>query len=253
MVIGPREHFGRTSFMPHNLPMTLMGTGLLWFGWFGFNAGSALAANGVAATAFTSTHLGGMSGMAMWSIMEWLHTGRPTTLGAASGAIAGLVAITPAAGFVSPVAAIVIGLVAGAICYLAVRQKSKLGYDDALDVVGVHFVGGVVGVLLIGFLATAVMTGGPQGLFYGGGLVQLGKQALAMVVVAAYAFIVSFALAKLIDRTIGFRLSPEDETAGVDFTQHAESAYAEGVHGHQPLRRPLFGEQRPRPDTADED
>jgi Amt family ammonium transporter len=154
---------------------------------------------------------------------------------------------------VNTLGAAVVGVAAGIVCSFAIGLKFRFGYDDSLDVVGVHFVGGVVGVLLIGFLATAVMTGGPQGLLYGGGVTQLGKQALAMIVVAAYAFIMSFVLAKLIDRTIGFRLSPEDETAGVDFTQHAETAYAEGVHGHQPLRRPLFGELRPRPDTTDQE
>ena len=146
----------------------------------------------------------------------------------------------------------VVGLAAGIVCSFAIGLKFRFGYDDSLDVVGVHFVGGVVGVLLIGFLATAVMTGGADGLFFGGGFGQLGKQTLAMVVVAGYAFAMSYGLAKLIDRLMGFRLSPEDETAGVDFTQHAETAYAEGVHGHQPLRRPLFGEGRTRPDVDDD-
>ena len=155
--------------------------------------------------------------------------------------VAGLVAITPSCGTVNTFGAAVVGLAAGVVCSFAIGLKFKLNYDDSLDVVGVHFVGGVVGVLLIGLLATEVMTGGAQGLFYGGGLAQLGLQALAMVVVAAYAFSVSYGLAKLIDRFMGFRLSPEDEASGVDFTQHAETAYAEGVHGHQPLRRPAFG------------
>jgi Amt family ammonium transporter len=253
LVLGPRIGFKVDAMRPHNLPFVLLGVGLLWFGWFGFNAGSALAANGTAAAIFLNTLVAGCLGMLGWLSVEQIRDGRPTTFGAASGVVAGLVAITPSCGTVNTLGAAVVGVAAGIVCSFAIGLKFRFGYDDSLDVVGVHFVGGVVGVLLIGFLATAVMTGGPQGLFYGGGLAQLGKQALAMVVVAAYAFIMSFGLAKLIDRTIGFRLSPEDETAGVDFTQHAESAYAEGVHGHQPLRRPLFGEQRPRPDIGDEE
>ena len=175
--------------------------------------------------------------------MEQIRDGKPTTFGAASGVVAGLVAITPSCGTVNTFGAAVVGLAAGIVCSFAIGLKFKLNYDDSLDVVGVHFVGGVVGVLLIGLLATEVMTGGAQGLFYGGGLAQLGLQALAMVVVAAYAFSVSYGLAKLIDRLMGFRLSAEDEASGVDFTQHAETAYAEGVHGHQPLRRPAFGDR----------
>jgi Amt family ammonium transporter len=175
--------------------------------------------------------------------VEQIRDGKPTTFGAASGVVAGLVAITPSCGTVNTFGAAVVGLAAGIVCSFAIGLKFKLNYDDSLDVVGVHFVGGVVGVLLIGLLATEVMTGGAQGLFYGGGLAQLGLQALAMVVVAAYAFSVSYGLAKLIDRLMGFRLSAEDEASGVDFTQHAETAYAEGVHGHQPLRRPAFGDR----------
>jgi Amt family ammonium transporter len=231
----------------------LLGVGLLWFGWFGFNAGSALAANGAAAAIFLNTLVAGCLGMLGWLSVEQIRDGRPTTFGAASGVVAGLVAITPSCGTVNTLGAAIVGVAAGVVCAFAIGLKFRFGYDDSLDVVGVHFVGGVVGVLLIGFLATAVMTGGPQGLFFGGGLAQLGKQALAMVVVAAYAFAMSFGLAKLIDRTMGFRLSPEDEMAGVDFAQHAETAYAEGVHGHQPLRRPLFGEGRPRSERPDED
>ena len=255
LVLGPRIGFKVDAMRPHNLPFVLLGVGLLWFGWFGFNAGSALAANGTAAAIFLNTLVAGCLGMLGWLSVEQIRDGRPTTFGAASGVVAGLVAITPSCGTVNTLGAAVVGVAAGIVCSFAIGLKFRFGYDDSLDVVGVHFVGGVVGVLLIGFLATAVMTGGPEGLLYGGGLAQLGKQALAMVVVAIYAFVMSFGLAKLIDRTIGFRLSPEDETAGVDFTQHAETAYAEGVHGHQPLRRPLFGggEPRTRSDPADEE
>jgi Amt family ammonium transporter len=249
LVLGPRIGFKVDAMRPHNLPFVLLGVGLLWFGWFGFNAGSALAANGTAAAIFLNTLVAGCLGMLGWLSVEQVRDGRPTTFGAASGVVAGLVAITPSCGTVNTLGAAVVGLVAGIVCSFAIGLKFRFGYDDSLDVVGVHFVGGVVGVLLIGFLATAVMTGGADGLFFGGGLGQLGKQALAMVVVAGYAFAMSYLLGKLIDRLMGFRLSPEDETAGVDFTQHAETAYAEGVHGHQPLRRPLFGEGRARPDA----
>ncbi|MGA9679721.1 MAG: ammonium transporter [Mycobacterium sp.] len=238
LVLGPRIGFKKDSMRPHNLPFVLLGVGLLWFGWFGFNAGSALAANGTAAAIFLNTLVAGCLGMLGWLSVEQIRDGRPTTFGAASGVVAGLVAITPSCGTVNTLGAAVVGLAAGIVCSFAVGAKFRFNYDDSLDVVGVHFVGGVVGVLLIGLFATAVMTSGPQGLFYGGGLAQLGKQALATVVVALYAFTMSFVLAKLIDRVMGFRLSAEDETTGVDFTQHAETAYAEGVHGHMPLRRP---------------
>jgi ammonium transporter, Amt family len=252
LVLGPRIGFKVDAMRPHNLPFVLLGVGLLWFGWFGFNAGSALAANGTAAAIFLNTLVAGCLGMLGWLSVEQIRDGRPTTFGAASGVVAGLVAITPSCGTVNTLGAAVVGLAAGIVCSFAIGLKFRFGYDDSLDVVGVHFVGGVVGVLLIGFLATAVMTGGADGLFFGGGFGQLGKQTLAMVVVAGYAFAMSYGLAKLIDRLMGFRLSPEDETAGVDFTQHAETAYAEGVHGHQPLRRPLFGEGRTRPDVDDD-
>ncbi len=238
LVLGPRIGFNKDAMRPHNLPLVLLGVGLLWFGWFGFNAGSALAANGTAAAIFLNTLVAGCLGMLGWLTVEQIRDGRPTTFGAASGVVAGLVAITPSCGTVNTLGAAVVGLAAGVVCSFAVSAKFRLNYDDSLDVVGVHFVGGVVGVSLIGLFATAVMTSGPQGLFYGGGFTQLGKQSLAIVVVALYAFTVSFALGKLVDRVIGFRLSPEDETTGVDLTQHAETAYAEGVHGHLPLRRP---------------
>ncbi|WP_102141286.1 ammonium transporter [Mycobacterium hubeiense] len=238
LVLGPRIGFKKDAMRPHNLPFVLLGVGLLWFGWFGFNAGSALAANGTAAAVFLNTLVAGCLGMLGWLSVERIRDGKPTTFGAASGVVAGLVAITPSCGTVNTLGAAIVGLAAGIVCSFAIGLKFRFGYDDSLDVVGVHFVGGVVGVLLIGFLATAVMTGGAEGLFYGGGLAQLGKQALAAVVVAVYAFTVSYAIAKVIDRIMGFRVSAEDETTGVDFTQHAETAYAEGVHGYTPSRRP---------------
>ncbi len=243
LVLGPRLGFKQEAMRPHNLPFVLLGVGLLWFGWFGFNAGSALAADGMAAAVFLNTLVAGCLGMLGWLTVERIRDGKPTTFGAASGIVAGLVAITPSCGTVSTFGAAVVGAAAGVVCAFAVGLKFKLNYDDSLDVVGVHFVGGVVGVLLIGLLATAVMTGGPRGLFYGGGLAQLGKQALAMAVVAVYAFAVSYGLARLVDRFMGFRLSADDEASGVDFTEHAETAYAEGVHGHQQVRRPLFGDR----------
>lgn len=254
LVLGPRLGFKVDAMRPHNLPFVLLGVGLLWFGWFGFNAGSALAANGLASAIFLNTLVAGCLGMLGWLSVEQIRDGKPTTFGAASGVVAGLVAITPSCGTVNTLGAAVAGLLAGIVCSFAVSLKFKLNYDDSLDVVGVHFVGGVVGVVLIGLLATEVMTGGPQGLFFGGGTAQLGKQVLAMVVVALYAFTVSYVLARLIDMTMGFRVSADDEASGVDFTQHAETAYAEGVHGQQQVRRPLFGDREAfrRPDPDDE-
>ncbi len=225
MVIGPRRGYGRDSFMPHNLPMTMLGTGLLWFGWFGFNGGSALAVDSVAATAFVATHLAGMAGMAMWTLMEWLKLGKPTTLGAASGAISGLATITPAAGFVGPNAAIAIGLIAGVVCFTAVNMKSRLGYDDSLDVVGIHGVGGAVGTLLLGIFASkAVNPGGVDGLLAGSSS-QLVSQVMGVAVVGVYAFVVSWILVKILHSTMGMRLVEENEVQGMDYTEHSEAAY----------------------------
>lgn len=251
IVLGPRIGFKQDAMRPHNLPFVLLGVGLLWFGWFGFNAGSALAANGTAAAIFLNTLVAGCLGMLGWLSVEQIRDGKPTTFGAASGVVAGLVAITPSCGYVNTLGALIVGLAAGVVCSFAVGLKFRFNYDDSLDVVGVHFVGGVVGSVLIGLLATDVMTGGARGLLYGGGLTQLGKQLLGVVVVAIYAFIVSFILGKIIDKVMGFRVSADDETAGVDFTQHAETAYAEGVHGHLAHRRPSSSLtdliSRPRP------
>ena len=226
LVIGPRKGFGREKYLPHNLPLTVVGTGLLWFGWFGFNGGSALAANGLAATAFVSTHLAGMAGMAMWTLVEWVKLGKPTTLGAASGAIAGLATITPAAGYVGPNAAVLIGLIAGLVCFAAVNVKGRFGYDDSLDVVGIHGVGGVIGTLLLGvFASTAVNPAGVDGLL-AGSAIQLGKQALGVVVVSGYAFVVSWLLLQAIQRSMGLRVSVEHEVQGLDYTEHSETAYS---------------------------
>ncbi len=227
LAIGARRGHPRAQFIPHNLPMTLLGTGLLWFGWFGFNGGSALAADAVAGTAFVSTHLGGMAGMAMWTLVEWKHRGRPTTLGAASGAIAGLATITPAAGFVGPNAAVCIGLAGGLVCYLAVLAKGRLGYDDSLDVVGIHGVGGVTGTLLLGvFASLAVNPGGADGLLAGNAAF-LGVQTLGVAVVGAYAFSVSWVLLKVVDAAMGLRLDEMAETQGMDLSEHSEAAYGD--------------------------
>jgi Amt family ammonium transporter len=225
MVIGPRKGFGKENFLPHNLPMTMLGTGLLWFGWFGFNGGSALAVDGVAATAFVATHLAGMAGMATWTLMEWFELGKPTTLGAASGAISGLATITPAAGFVGPNAAIIIGLIAGVVCFFAVSMKSKLGYDDSLDVVGIHGVGGLIGSLLLGvFASKAVNPGGVDGLLAGSAS-QLVSQVIGVIVVGVYAFVISWGLVKILHATMGMRLTEEDEVQGIDYVEHSETAY----------------------------
>jgi Amt family ammonium transporter len=226
IVLGPRKGYGKDSFMPHNLPMTLLGTGLLWFGWFGFNGGSALAANGIAATAFVSTHLGGMAGMAMWTFVEWLHRGKPTTLGAASGAIAGLATITPAAGFVGPNSAVIIGLLAGAGCYYGVTLKGRLGYDDSLDVVGIHGLGGIIGTICLGIFASKVVNpGGADGLLAGNpGF--LGVQLFGVLVVGIYAFALSWGLLKAVDATMGLRLSVDSEVSGLDLSEHSETAYS---------------------------
>ncbi len=225
LVVGRRKGYGREAFLPHSLPMTLLGTGLLWFGWFGFNGGSALAANGVAAAAFVSTHLAGMAGMASWVLVEWIHNGKPTTLGAASGAIAGLATITPASGFVSPNAAVIIGLAAGVICYFAVLLKGRLGYDDSLDVVGIHGVGGLMGTLALGLFASKVINpDGADGLFAGNPAF-FTTQLFGVGVVLVYAPVVSFVLLKVIDLLFGLRLAPEAEEEGLDLSEHSETAY----------------------------
>jgi len=226
LVLGKRSGYGKEAFIPHNLPMTILGAGLLWFGWFGFNAGSALAADGLATTAFVTTQLATCAAVLSWCAVEWLVRGTPTTLGAASGAVAGLVAITPAAGFVGPMSAILIGLGAGVLCYLAVLAKVKLGYDDSLDVVGVHGVGGLWGALATGLFASlAVNEAGANGLFFGNPA-QLGIQALAVGVTMVYSFVLSFVLLKIVDAVMGLRVTQDDEVAGLDITEHQEAGYS---------------------------
>ncbi|WP_020630603.1 ammonium transporter [Amycolatopsis alba] len=226
IVLGKRKGWPKGTGRPHNVPFVLLGAALLWFGWYGFNAGSSLAANDLAAVAFTNTTVATAAAILGWLVVEQIKIGKPTTLGAASGAVAGLVAITPAAGFVSPLGAIAIGLIAGALCALAISLKFRFGFDDSLDVVGVHLVGGLVGTLLIGFFGTtSVNSLGVDGLFYGGGLGQLGKQALAAAVVLGYSFVLTFVIGWVIKKLGGFRVSAEDEVSGIDEAQHAESAY----------------------------
>jgi Amt family ammonium transporter len=231
LVLGKRHGWPKEKFKPHNLPLVLLGAGILWFGWFGFNAGSAIAANGQAAVAFMNTQVATAAALIGWVVVEKIRDGKPTTLGAASGAVAGLVAITPACASVNPIGALIVGVIAGAGCALAVSLKYKFGFDDSLDVVGVHMVGGILGSMLIGLLATPTVTGilakgvGPAGLFYGGGLAQLEKQAVAVIAVGSYSFVMTWIIGKIIDKTIGFRISVESEIEGIDTTEHAESAY----------------------------
>jgi Amt family ammonium transporter len=229
IVLGRRIGWQRTPMRPHSLPLVLLGAGLLWFGWFGFNAGSALGANGIAGLAFINTQVATAGALLGWIVTEKIRDGHPSSLGAASGAVAGLVAITPACAFVAPWAAVIIGFLAGAICALAVGLKYKFGYDDALDVVGVHLVGGIVGSLAIGFFgSSAVNSIGLDGLFYGGGTALLAKQALGVGLVMAYSFVMTLIIGFLIEKTIGFRVKSENELAGVDLSEHAESAYEMG-------------------------
>jgi len=225
LVIGKRLGHGSTAYIPHNLPMTITGAALLWFGWFGFNAGSALAADGLAASAFVVTHVASSVGAFSWLLVEWLHKGKPTTLGAASGAVAGLVAITPASGFVGPVSAIIIGALGGAICYGGILLKTKLGYDDSLDVVGIHGLGGTWGALATGlFASTAVNAGGADGLFFGNAG-QLAIQLLSVVVTMVFAFVMTLVILRIVDRLIGLRVSEEEEQRGLDISLHDEKGY----------------------------
>jgi len=229
IILGKRNGWPRAQFRPHNLPLVMLGAGLLWFGWFGFNAGSALGANGLAGLAFTNTMVAAAAAMLGWIVVEKIRDGHPTSLGAASGVVAGLVAVTPACASIVPWAAVLLGLVAGAICAMAVALKFRFGFDDSLDVVGVHLVGGIVGCLFIGFFGTGRVAGAggasADGLFYGGGLELLGKQALGAGAVLVYSFVITLILGIAIEKTIGFRLDREDEEAGIDLVEHAETGY----------------------------
>lgn len=225
LVIGNRKGYGTTAMVPHNLTLTLLGAGLLWFGWFGFNAGSALSASEGAAMAFVVTHMATAAAALSWIVMEWIIKGKPTTLGIASGAVAGLVAITPAAGFVGPVSSVIIGLVAGAICYFAVLAKHSLKYDDALDVVGVHCVGGIWGAIATGLFASkAINSAGSDGLFFGNPG-QLWTQIIAVLVTMVYSFVVTLVILYIIKAVVGLRVTEEDEFVGCDTSEHGENAY----------------------------
>ena len=225
-IIGKRLGYGSTAYIPHNLPMTITGAALLWFGWFGFNAGSALAANGLAVSAFVATHFASAAAALSWIIVEWLHRGKPTTLGAASGAVAGLVAITPGSGFVGPLSSIIIGAMAGALCYGGVLLKARLGYDDSLDVVGIHGIGGTWGALATGlFASTAVNPDGADGLFFGNPA-QFGIQVISVVVTMVFAFVMTLIILKVVDAITGLRVDPEDEEMGIDVSLHNEAGYS---------------------------
>jgi Amt family ammonium transporter len=226
IVLGKRVGWRKESMRPHSLPLVMLGSGLLWFGWFGFNAGSALAANGTAALAFMNTQVATAAALAGWLLIEKLRQGHPTSLGAASGAVAGLVAITPACAFVAPWAAVVIGFIAGILCSLATGLKYRFNVDDSLDVVGVHLVAGIWGSLAIGVFGTsAVNSLGIDGLLYGGGLALLGKQAMGVALVAVYSFVATLIIGFAIEKTIGFRVNEEVEVSGIDLNEHAETAY----------------------------
>ncbi|HAS54192.1 MAG: ammonia channel protein [Nitrospirae bacterium GWC2_57_13] len=225
LYIGKRKGFLHEPMPPHDLPMTVLGAGILWFGWFGFNAGSALASGELAALAFVTTHTAAVAGTLTWTFAEWLHRGKPTMFGAATGAIAGLATITPAAGFVGPMPALAIGMAAGLLCYTALNAKTRFGYDDSLDAFGVHGVGGTLGTVMAGIFATvAINPGGANGFLFGNPH-QLVVQIQSVFVVALYSFVVSLVLFKVIDAVIGLRVSSDDETEGLDITQHGEAGY----------------------------
>jgi Amt family ammonium transporter len=227
LVIGPRRGWPREMMAPHNLPLALIGAGLLWFGWIGFNAGSALSAGYLAANAALATQLSGVGGMIGWLVLEKRLTTKATTLGAASGAVAGLVAITPAAGFLSPLPALLLGVTAGAVSLFAIRLKFRFKYDDSLDVVAVHYVGGVIGTLFVGLFAAAAVNPAVkhQGLLLGGGLTQLGRQGVGVLAATAFAFTATYAIAWVLRATIGLRVTRDEEAEGLDSSQHAEAAY----------------------------
>jgi len=225
LVLGRRKGYGLVPMMPHNLTLTLLGAGLLWFGWFGFNAGSALKANASASMAFVVTHMATASAAISWVVAEWVIKGKPTTLGMASGAVAGLVAITPAAGYVGPVPSVIIGALAGVLCYLAVLGKSSLGYDDSLDVVGIHGIGGTWGALATGLFASKLINpDAADGLFFGNAA-QLGIQAAAVLTTIVYSFVVTLLILWVVKSVMGLRVTEEEEVAGVDTSVHGETGY----------------------------
>ncbi|GAA0368357.1 ammonium transporter [Microbispora corallina] len=230
LVLGKRSGWRKDPMRPHNLTLVLLGVGLLWFGWFGFNAGSELAVDGTAGLAFMNTQVATAAAAGAWILVEKLRDGHSTTLGVASGAVAGLVAITPACGFVDPWAAVVLGALAGAVCAYAVGLKYRVGFDDSLDVVGVHLVGGALGAVSLGIIARYPFADGQnKGLIYAGPISQLGVQILGPVAVGLYSFVMAYVIGKIIDKTIGFRVTQEDEVTGIDITTHAETGYDLGT------------------------
>ncbi len=264
LVIGPRVGFGSKPMRPHNMTLVMLGAALLWFGWFGFNAGSAVAANGLASLAWVNTLAATAAAMLGWLVVERFRDGHATSLGAASGIVAGLVAITPAAGSVDPIGSLAIGVIAGIACAYAVGLKYKFGYDDSLDVVGVHLVGGLVGTLLIGFFAsplamttvadpddpTKAHAEGVAGLFYGGGFDQLGKQAIGAFSVMAYSALVTYLIAQLIKHTVGWRIGTSDEISGIDLVEHSEAGYdLSPVYYTNKVQRTLFLTKDDLPET----
>ena len=227
IVLGKRTGWPQNRSAPHNVPFVMLGAGILWFGWFGFNAGSALAANGAATQAFVNTFIAGAAGMVAWMIIEMVKTGKVSTIGMASGIISGLATITGAAGFVGSMHSFVFGALAGIICFFAIEAKFRFGFDDSLDVVGIHLVGGIVGGVLLGFMAdSSAVPGGDfiDGLFFGGGIL-LWNQILSIVVVAGFSFVATYIIAKIMDRTIGLRVTESTEMAGLDASDHGEAAY----------------------------
>ncbi len=244
LVLGKRRGFGREAMRPHNLPLVMIGAGLLWFGWFGFNAGSALAANNTASVVWVNTLVATAAATLGWLLVEKMRDGHSTSLGAASGVVAGLVAITPACSAVSPLGAIVVGAIAGALCALAVGLKYKLGYDDSLDVVGVHLVGGLWGTIAIGFLADPDAPAGVESLFFGGSADQLWRQVVGALAVLVFSFVVTWIIGTVIQKTIGFRISEDEEITGIDTVVHAESGYDFASLGSSGSTAPLAGQAR---------
>lgn len=226
LIIGKRKGYMHEAIYPHNLPMTVLGAGILWFGWFGFNAGSALSSGTLSAMTFVVTHIAAVSATLIWIIIEWLHRGKPTMFGAATGSIAGLATITPASGFIGPMTALIIGFAAGSICYISLNMKNRFGYDDSLDAFGVHGVGGILGTFALGLFAQkAINPAGANGLFFGSQNLFL-SQMIAIVVTALYSFIMTALILKLIERVVGLRLDNDSEVVGLDISQHGESGYS---------------------------
>jgi Amt family ammonium transporter len=247
IVIGKRRGWPREPMRPHNLTLVMLGAGLLWFGWFGFNAGSAVGASGIAGFAMVNTLVATCGAMLAWLITERIRDGKPTSLGAASGIVAGLVAITPACASVSPLGAVAVGAIAGVLCALAVGLKFRFGYDDSLDVVGIHLVGGLAGTLLIGLFADPGSPAAIAGLFYGGGVDQLWRQAVGAFAVLIYSFVVSLVLAYLVKAMVGLRITEEEESTGIDEVEHAETGYDFSSHRGAGTSAPRPGASTPAP------